>query len=358
MNQGEPDRTGESSEPSAKPRFKIPLPKSLRKSESVDDQSGRIFQLGNEREAQANPIAESAAPIPGELQSSRESPARNTLDDESFKAKFDEYFAHGFVPYAILGDAQSGKTVMLMRLFEYLLIDYREDERTIIAHDEETEKLFFDYIVMLENGKWPPGTEAGSKFIYAYHYKPQNFMFIDLSGADFEDLSFVSGKAPLRFEYLHKCRGFLYLLDSTGLNSSAAVWQYHKRFQAFVTYLRSQNSEAVKHPIVIALSKADILPDQLDTLYYGQGPYTLARKLLKPLYNLVREVFKYYKFVYLSSVGIKPDPLNPGLMIPVAGSSRPPLGFDDVLEFLTQTATSSLSVRLVEKLARITGRDY
>lgn len=348
------DESGSKSNQEAKSAssFKIPLPKSFRKEDTVPGDE----PLGSERadsasvdsssQKESEPIAD---PIP-------EGGSQSQLEDELFKQKFDHYFSKGFTPYAILGDSQSGKTVLLIRLFEFLIVDYHEDEQTIIAHDEETEQEFLEQINLLEEGKWPSPTEGG--FIYAFHYKPQNFMFIDLAGANFEKFSRESASAPLRFEYLNKCKGFLYLIDSSKLNSSSSIWQYHKRFQDFVIFLRAQNHRRVTHPLVVAFSKADVLPDTLDTLYHGQGPFTLAREQFRQLHNLVREVFKYYKFAYISSVGMKPDPFKPGLTVPIAGRSRPPLGFEDVLTFLTQTNRSGISTRTAEYLAGLLRKEY
>jgi len=180
-------------------------------------------------------------------------------------------------------------------------------------------------------------------------------MLIDLSGHDFDSIN-IAGNDNRLYQYLRECVGYLYLLDSVKL-AGPTRWKLQGFFQAFINYLTKDSTKALNNPLVVAFSKADELPATLPGQYLGQQPFALAQKCAREMFNLVRS-FRHYKFAYLSCAGKRISEIT-GLPVPIAGSSRPPYGLDDCLNFLLDTPRNgrSWSTDTICRIAQLLGKE-
>ncbi|NEQ75495.1 MAG: hypothetical protein F6K23_22035 [Okeania sp. SIO2C9] len=161
----------------------------------------------------------------------------------------------------IWGFQSAGKSVYMLRLYEYLL-----NEGKIQITDEDTEEYINNGIELLDRGIFVPATEtAGEKSKYSYRINNEDgsnteLTFFDFSGKTlqdpYNDFLHENSQEGTVVDYLLQCHGIIFLLSP--LQEDKQTKPYHTLLmKLFNAMQRKSGRKPLEQYVAFGITKID-----------------------------------------------------------------------------------------------------
>jgi len=254
--------------------------------------------------------------------------------------------ARGGTPYklGLWGTAGAGKTTYLAMLFEALALD----PAVIVVPDEGARTFAEDHRSEIrDRGLFPTPTQRRESLdVLSYMIYPSNtaqqgggkdaphyvLSFIDAPGEYYENLDgsdAVNSKITI-LDFLGSCDGIIFLIDPERVEGPGQS-NYRRLLDTLLQRLQARSiaqnrGPFTHHCMAFCVTKVDQEPWWQD---YDK-PEQLAERIIgKNMFQLIERQYcspKSYKYFALSSIGIRPDPVNPDRLLPNVEPIAPPDG--------------------------------